>query len=310
MSVCKQWKSFLATPTFARMHLRHLTINDYKLLQLEHCGSNPNFDPTVVSIVGSLVGLVCLATTNAPAKLAFWNPFTGAYKKLSANPDITLSFNKCYVLIGFYIDSSNDYKLLYLVDGGDLAYIYSHGLDSWRKIYLPVCFISVCLQSDATFCGECLYFMAVKNESNCWIICFDTNKEKFMKIQYPPVPSGAKYYRNKLVVLNGCIHLCVSYIKDNSMKQGDLWRLLESDHDGWVKVAAFPGGKDNKLTTQSQWTCTASIGNWLAVLEENRSLKKMSTEDFITRFWDFCSVSCYYTRNRRIYVETLVSPNP
>ncbi|KAI3731817.1 hypothetical protein L1987_63007 [Smallanthus sonchifolius] len=33
--VCKQWKSFLLTPMFARKHLHYVTINDYKFLLLD-----------------------------------------------------------------------------------------------------------------------------------------------------------------------------------------------------------------------------------------------------------------------------------
>ncbi|KAF5797156.1 putative F-box domain-containing protein [Helianthus annuus] len=141
MCVCKQWKSFLSTPMFARMHLRHVTINDYN--------------------------------------------------------DV----------VGFYTDSSNDYKLLYLINGArNGAYIYSNRLDSWRKIDFSVG--TACSERpQSTLCGKFVYFKA----SHRWIICFDVKTEKFRKIQCPPVPGGAKSYRRSLVVLHGCIHLCVSY---------------------------------------------------------------------------------------------------
>ncbi|GJY91311.1 zinc finger, CCHC-type containing protein [Tanacetum coccineum] len=53
MCVCKEWKSFLSTPKFAKMH--------------------HNYD-----------GLVCLAAMYTQ-ELAFWNPLTRAFKKLSDN---------------------------------------------------------------------------------------------------------------------------------------------------------------------------------------------------------------------------------
>lgn len=103
--VCKQWKSFLSTTRFARMHLNHLnqlvTI-DYKLLLLD-CQPLGSFrtldckslnhdsttihircvpfkgDPIVEYILASLDGLVCLASTKS-SQLALWNPLTGGYK--------------------------------------------------------------------------------------------------------------------------------------------------------------------------------------------------------------------------------------
>ncbi|XP_076911241.1 putative F-box protein At5g47300 [Bidens hawaiensis] len=229
MRVCKQWKSFLSTPLYARMRLHHVTINDYKLLVLYHrravmfslldwepnkdastsMWSNLNLDPSVVSILVSLDGLICLATKDVPAKLVFWNPFTGAYKRLS---------------------------------------------------------------------------------------------ETFRKIEYPPVPSGSKDYGRSLVVLNGCVHLCVSYTISN-VKQGDLWRM-EGDGE-WVNMAAFASAEHNELTRD--YICLASIDNWLAILEECNSFNKMDTDEFTTHCWDFCSS---YTSDKMIYVESVVSPNP
>ncbi|XP_076929655.1 F-box/kelch-repeat protein At3g06240-like [Bidens hawaiensis] len=324
MRVCKQWKSFLSTPIYARMRLHHVTINDYKLLVLYHrravifslldwepnkdastsMWSNLNLYPSVVSILVSLDGLICLATNDVPAKLVFWNPFTGAYKRLSANPSNPFSFVHTYDAIGFYIDSSNDYKLLYLVNGGDLgAYVYSHILDSWREIEFSIRSDTACrFHSNAIFCGKCLYFMAVNKRTDCWIICFDVKTETFRKIEYPLVPSGAKDYGRSLVVLNGCIHLCVSYTISN-LKQGDMWRM-EGDGE-WVNMAAFASAEHNELTRD--YICSSSVDNWLAILEENNSFIKMGMEDFTTHCWDFCSS---YTSDKMIYVESVVSPNP
>ncbi|MFS7965076.1 putative F-box-like domain superfamily protein [Helianthus anomalus] len=158
MCVGKQWKSFLSTPMFVRMHLCHVTINDYKLVLLDlnppatfrtldgsstipkpNRNRNPNPNPRVEVIIASLDGLVCLASRKVPPKLAFWNPLKGAYKKLSSNPTFRSSFGVAYDVVGFYIDSSNNYKLLYLVHGGVFgAFIYSHILDSWREIAFSV----------------------------------------------------------------------------------------------------------------------------------------------------------------------------
>ncbi|KAM0044818.1 putative F-box domain, galactose oxidase/kelch, beta-propeller, F-box associated interaction [Helianthus debilis subsp. tardiflorus] len=254
MCVCKQWKSFLSTPMFAQIHLRHVTINDYKLLLLDGLSqvifrtldceplynglrtvrSKPSPDPSAGCIIASLNGLVCLA--GRPFKLSSWNPLTGAYKRLSSLPDYPFFSLNCNDVVGFYTDSSNDYKLLYLINGArNGAYIYSSRLDSWRKIDFSVG--TVCSERPQyTLCGQFVYFKA----SHRWIICFDVKTEKSRKIQCPPAPGGAKSYHRSLVVLHGCIHLCVSYtiiINDIRWMHGDIWRM--DGDDGWVKVAAF-----------------------------------------------------------------------
>ncbi|KAJ0842926.1 hypothetical protein HanRHA438_Chr15g0685751 [Helianthus annuus] len=82
--------------------------------------------------------------------------------------------------------------------------------------------------------------------------------------------------------------------------------------DGWVKVAGFNDPQPlDKMFTRPR-ICTMSTGNWLAVLdEENKSLKKMNSEDFTRHYPCFSSPRLGYASCRMIYVETLVSPvNP
>ncbi|XP_076934119.1 F-box/kelch-repeat protein At3g06240-like [Bidens hawaiensis] len=286
MCVCKQWKSFLSTPAFTKMHLRRVTIKDYKLLMLDHrqpvrfhtlnckplndgsktSPSSCNFKHTDKYVMlASLDGLVCLASLYL-GDLAFWNPLTGAYKRLSASP--IDSFRITSNPIGFYKDSSNDYKLLYLISGSQpyaRAYIYSNRLDSWREIKFLV---ADRIWTDATFWNQCLYFnvknMPTKRQST--ILCFDVNTDKFKEIQCPVVPSGAEYYCGSLVVLKGCIHLCVSY-KILNMKYSDVWKMYGDG--GWVKVAAVS-------CKQSIRQCASieSIGNWLAIVGLEKNILK------------------------------------
>ncbi|MFS7965077.1 putative F-box associated domain, type 3 [Helianthus anomalus] len=136
--------------------------------------------------------------------------------------------------------------------------------------------------------------------SHSWIVCFDVKTETFRKIQFPSVPGEA---RGNLVVLNGCIHLCVSYTINKEYR--NLWRM---DGDGWVKMDDFIDPLYNKFGRQ--YICSTSMGNWLAILEENNSLKKMNAEDFRRNYWYFGYRRWEYRSSRMIYVETLVSPNP
>ncbi|KAM0044618.1 putative F-box-like domain superfamily protein [Helianthus debilis subsp. tardiflorus] len=167
--VCKQWRSFLSTPTFARMHLHHhATIDDYKLLLLDDGAQPPPRLPNHdVYTLASLDGLVCLAPKEGRGResrrLVFWNPLTGLHRKLAPMRD-----------------SSNDYKLVYFVSGGSLgAYIYSHRLDSWREIQFP--FATVSRWSAATLCGQCLYF-TVTWFPHWWIISVHVETETFRRI--------------------------------------------------------------------------------------------------------------------------------
>ncbi|KAD3067993.1 hypothetical protein E3N88_35873 [Mikania micrantha] len=179
--VCKQWKSFLSTPTFVRTHLHyHRTINDHKLLLADGATlrkvpftdtipSNPNPNPSgahakVLLLLASLDGLVLLAsiTQEGPTELVFLNPLTGAFRKLSPffepDPNDIFGFTHFYDVMGFYKDDScNDYKLVYLIAGGDLgAYIYSHRLDTWREIDSSFAF-----RKTETNSGFCIWFVLI-----------------------------------------------------------------------------------------------------------------------------------------------------
>ncbi|KAL8262305.1 hypothetical protein R6Q59_026354 [Mikania micrantha] len=183
--------------------------------------SNPH--PTSdVEVLASLDGLVLvssLATIERPSELVLWNPLTGAYMKLSSNgPDDMFYYLPTFGVVSFCKDDTcNDYKLVYLDHRGVLgAYIYSHKLDAWREIEFSFAFKETgafCHWSQATFFGQ--------------------------KIQFPTVPSTD--FCGSLVVLNGRLHLCVTYDFIDDFTHQDIWRMDgdgDGDGDGWVKVAA------------------------------------------------------------------------
>ncbi|PWA69210.1 F-box domain-containing protein [Artemisia annua] len=370
----------------------------------------------------SFDGLLCLAAM-LPQELAFWNPLTGAFKKLSDNscsprfykPSCTLrplkfspdNISSSSDVIGFYIDSSNDYKLLHMVSNGALgAYVYSLRTDSWRKIEYLIdnadC-ISNYHWSPATFWEHNLYFVVLDlaGDQRC-IICFDVKSEKFRKIQFPtihkytssgfqmadllflkrvelgPIRIGSDLsfalqpcfwsrfgywivYAHReiliviitivlrvwdlvgefgyesvkrvnqprgylvrlspgslrktpmrvfLVVLDGCIHLCVCYLLSErlSLLEGGTWRM--DGKDGWLKVMDFSNVKDDSKVRRM--VCMTRNENWLAIGDqENDSFEEIDFVDFAT------SYSCLYNegwvsnlgQSSTIYHETLVSPN-
>ncbi|CAH1426826.1 unnamed protein product [Lactuca virosa] len=166
MSVCKQWHSLITTPSFAKIHLHHLTNNDHqnhhKLLVLSlsepyefhtiDCETPKDPSPATrfvpfegaswetFSIVTSLHGMLCVGITKSSredaqySQLILWNPLTGEYKMLSKAGSDTECYMKTKSPFGLYYSSSDDdYKIL-RVTNFHAAYMYSLKSDSWRKV--------------------------------------------------------------------------------------------------------------------------------------------------------------------------------
>nr|XP_043635917.1 putative F-box protein At2g02030 [Erigeron canadensis] len=353
-SVSKQWNSFLSTHMFGKMHhLRHINNKTYKLLILDKplvdlCSQPLNngsvtvgfnrleeADPRFDSLLGSLDGLVCVASTETVNSLALWNPFTGAYYKLPPNPSFTRPFNsykdfryRGRDVVGFYSDSSNDYKLLYMIPLDQEAYIYSQRLNSWRKIEFLIdrySFLRHYRWSRATFCDHSLYF-SVKDlgpVKHPYIICFDVNTEEFRVIQFPPLPSGARcMYHANFVGIDGCIHLCAAYyIGCPRPFNGIVWKL-NGDGATWAEVAFYPGThqENNFADPVEHATCVTrnARDTWLAISDggwaksnfevgpNSDPFEIMSMEEFTLT----PQVLPMWTYSRIIYDETLVSPYP
>ncbi|GKA13776.1 F-box domain containing protein [Tanacetum coccineum] len=342
MCVCKQWKSFISTREFARMNLYHIRNDQYpthsKLIEMScssqtftsrNCENLKNHDSTTVRpipfatggdevfiVVGSLDGLVCVALERT-CELVIWNPLTTAYKKLSMS-NAPPFFRRNRDAIGFYFDSSNnDYKLLQVVSNDPSgAYIYSQKSDSWKKIDCLVsdqCFFNS-RWSFATFLGQSLYFkvkcfirMAVRRNL---IVTFDVKSEKFRNIRFPSLFD--KHLGVSLVVVKGCIHLCVAYGKFTDTdkpfladSKGELWRM--DDGDCWTKVAVFFRAQHSPLRFNNFYV--SRNGNSIVILDHNNLLYKLDIEDLATNFY----VNFYIWHpdyKHSIYSETLVSPNP
>ncbi|XP_076956996.1 F-box/kelch-repeat protein At3g06240-like [Bidens hawaiensis] len=287
--VCNTWNSFLCSPDFARAHLRYNT--KYKLLLLDQptqtfctLDCEPvNHDSITnlpipfkgdVVIVASLDGLVCVVFRETN-DLAFWNPLTGAYKKIYTKFVVDMSG-----VFTFYIDSSNDYKLLHIVSKSGEGFIYSRRLDSWRKIPHLENIIRSFNWGQAIFLGEKIYFKLETWRSGGpqrGLISFDVESEKFKEIQFPPLTCGASLYVN-LVALNGCIHLCVGYkdIHHEGFKC-DMWRI---DGDKWIKVATF----DRSCYQPLRHIHIRRNGNWLAIWENDNSFNNIDLKDYIYYF--------------------------
>lgn len=169
MCVCKEWKSYLSTPKFAKIHLHQHVNRSHKLLIFDplllkksnkqltlravDCDA-PNVGFTTVRevtysslpyphsflnslyVLSSFDGLVCLASP-LTKELALWNPLTGAFKSLPENSYSPHFYNRYSDVLGFYMDSFNDdYKLLHIiVSKGFLgAYVYSLKMDHGKRL--------------------------------------------------------------------------------------------------------------------------------------------------------------------------------
>ncbi|XP_024963697.1 F-box/kelch-repeat protein At3g06240-like [Cynara cardunculus var. scolymus] len=197
MSVCRQWRSIIKTPTFANVHLHRVTTNghhenSHKLLVLSTitpCSfrtmdcETPEDDlttarsfpfktsPENVMIIASLNGLVCVGIKKCRydddeySDLILWNPVTGDYKTLSKANSNKQCYKTCGIAFGLYYScADDDYKLLRVTIDRD-AYIYSLRSDSWRMVestqeYLrhkPSWFSES--WNPSTFLNEKLYFL-------------------------------------------------------------------------------------------------------------------------------------------------------
>ncbi|GKC59955.1 probable inactive receptor kinase [Tanacetum coccineum] len=281
MCVCKQWRSLISSCEFTRKNLHYLknkqSLTHRKVIEIDRlsktfttrdCDDLNNHDLTTtrsipfvneaqkVNLLASFDGLVFVELPYI-FKYAFWNPLTGAYEKLSNSPNIFFTFGA----FGFYFDShKKDYKVLHVACYGAFrAFIYSQRHKSTKEIQWlerPQ-LVSNSFWSTPISLGESLYFMVkpykFTNCPQCWIIVFDVKSEKFREIRFPPLNREYAYYDGSLMLIKGCIHICVAtyiHIQETGLimeTDGELWRM-DGDRDGWTKVKDFPPTHNHPLT--------------------------------------------------------------
>ena len=263
--VCKQWRSFLTTPMFTKMHLEHVNNQNYhkqlvvsttkpwRYFRTINCEtpevglfSNRSLpfkaNSNEISIISSLNGLVCVGIdylqrhSHRYSDIILWNPLTGDHKTLSKD-----NFDdNCFTIpargYGFYYSCcDDDYKLLRTTQSGH-AYIYSLNSDSWRKVESTSCRLLEDMNSSCLLNENLYLFGQGKTKMDVWsdlIIRFDTKAETFTKIAAPSL-ENVLLRCFSLTVVNGCIHLCVSLVGIKSPDKLELWKM---DGDGeWTKV--------------------------------------------------------------------------
>ncbi|KAJ9557970.1 hypothetical protein OSB04_012584 [Centaurea solstitialis] len=277
--VCKQWQSFLKTPTFTKMHCRHVTaIGHHKLLVIStttpctfctiDCEALENgltatrslpFEakPENMSIVASLDGLVCVGIKKTRydaeySDLILWNPLTTEYKTLSR----TNTDKECYMFTGtafglYYNSSDNDYKLVCVTNYHDV-YIYSLKSDSWRKVestqddFLTIPYRFSESWPSSVLLNEKLYFLKQVHKRmlgppSYSIMRFDLKTEKFSEIAAPTFGNPMTWWLNFMVV-RGCIHLYVTHdiTYANSRPCCPEIEMWRMDGEGeWRKVVTY-----------------------------------------------------------------------
>ncbi|GKB06536.1 F-box domain containing protein [Tanacetum coccineum] len=249
MRVCKQWKSHISTcDQFTRKYLQHINkeyLTHHKVLEIDNlsqtfstrdCGDLNNHDSTIVPQevlnLANLDGLV-FPELVIIREYAFWNPLTGAYKKWSNSS----KFDSTFVAFGLYFDSTEkDYKVLQwsCFNGDFKALIYSQRLNSTKEIQLLENHPRLSNSDWSTLIsfGESLYFVGKSYSigycNQFSVIVFDVKSEKFREICFPLLNQENPYYYASLMVIKGCIHICVTRCRCMKMG-GELWRM---DGDG------------------------------------------------------------------------------
>ncbi|KAJ9555544.1 hypothetical protein OSB04_010158 [Centaurea solstitialis] len=339
--VCKQWQSFLKTPTFAKMHYRHVTANGHPKVLVISAATPCTFrtidcealrdgltaarslpfeaKPKNMSIVASLDGLVCVGIKKTRydnvkySDLILWNPLTGEYKTLSrANIDN----EECYMCTGgafglYYSSSNDDYQLVRVTCHHDV-YIYSLKSDSWRKVdsiqdtflHIPYRF-SKSWQSSVLL-NEKLYFVnhTEGTPPSYSIMRFDLKTEKFSVIEGPTFTNPRTWWLNFMVV-RGCIHLYVTHSKPNSRASRQEFEMWRMDGGGeWTKVLTYY--PISRFHWFEQPLHVMKNGNLLMLKEGgfcNVDVKTRSEERY---YWTYLCKDILLGSN---YIETLVSPN-
>ncbi|KAL4592078.1 hypothetical protein LXL04_005060 [Taraxacum kok-saghyz] len=218
---------------------------------------------TWISIVASLHGLVCVQRGRSNEAryydLILWNPLTSDYKKLSKPSSDQQSYN--YIKEGrfglYYSTFEDDYKLI-CVTLHPNVYIYSLKTDSWRKVELEST-TAMAVHYDQKFVkpsvlvDEKLYLLKEKRvnyrEDPLYsITMFDIKTKKLREIA---TPTFVKQVERKefmgLIVLRGCVHLCVAFTGHDESYTIELWRMDEDGDGDWMKMVTYFGDENEKL---------------------------------------------------------------
>ncbi|KAJ9536252.1 hypothetical protein OSB04_un000572 [Centaurea solstitialis] len=325
--VCTQWRSFLATPLFANIHLHHATAADRReklvfctigstspcnfliidcedgLVAQPRCCPFPGF--AAATVTSSVNGLACMGIwKNAQefSDLILWNPLTGEYKTLSRPVD-----RKCYstsfTALGLYhTRTDDDYKIL-RINADSSVYLYSLKSDSWRKLESELDYHErIPYAADHHhLLDESLHFL-MKLKTRYLIIRLDLKTEKFTKIA---VPSTCPYGCLRFVVGKGCIQLTI-FKADLSSGTRTIEEWLMDGGGNWTKVVNSSCSIQDSSFQGPLYLMRN--GNWLMCT--NNGICKVDPAGNNAKGHHLSSTPpIIVTYQLGIYIETFVSPN-
>ncbi|KAJ9554901.1 hypothetical protein OSB04_009515 [Centaurea solstitialis] len=249
--VCKQWRSFLTSPLFAKIHLHHVTAVDrHRHLKLLYLHVQPCAFRTIdcearsiskyrrypfpgsATVTASTVnGLVCMGIEQWTGKrrnrdefsdmMVLWNPLTGEYKTLSTPIDTNRYSKNALAFELYYTCSDDDYKILSITTDRNV-YVYSLRSDSWRK-----------LESTLDHEDRIPYYAAAAAGGD--LVRLDLKTGKFTKIAVPP---SCGHVRMSLTTVEreGCIELTIFDIVSPLRWTIQTWRMNVGDGSDWMNM--------------------------------------------------------------------------
>ncbi|KAJ9555023.1 hypothetical protein OSB04_009637 [Centaurea solstitialis] len=324
--VCKQWRSFLTSPLFAKIHLHHVTAvdrhHDLKVLYLHvwpcafrtiDCEARSvskirryPFARCATVTTSTVNGLVCMGMQPCPGKwentdefsdMIIWNPLTGEYKTLSTPIDTKCYSNKALAFELYYTCSDDDYKILSITTDRNV-YVYSLRSDSWRKLEstldhedrIPY----YAAAGDRNLLDdEKLHFLWPLEINRRYVVGrLDLKTEKFTKIAVPP---SCGYVRLRLtVVRRGWIELTIFDIAAPLTWTIQTWRM-NGDGSDWTN-----------MVNTSYYCALSSLRNGSLLVVNRNGICNVDVEKN-TKDRNFQNPP--HDLDSRMYIETFVSPN-
>ncbi|XP_076900784.1 F-box/kelch-repeat protein At3g06240-like [Bidens hawaiensis] len=239
-SVCKSWRSLIATPCFVKSHL-NLTYNkDRYNNRLGHRRVSLYTTPCFFNhhlLVGSSGGLVC--TSSFMSELIVGNPLTREVRQLAYPPCIGAP-----LYWGFGYDSlRDDYKVIVGARRGKNQTCFQV-LSLKSNVWSDIGEKKYTLFSNAAgiLCNGALHWSIINLDESmkASIISFDLSNEEFKEI---PLPDDASYrfnYDGHLGIIKECLCIVGNSSDDstyviNNYNVKESWERVKIPHDGEMK---------------------------------------------------------------------------